>query len=91
MNTMLVIKYCLKTIIKWGTTVLTFTAEQTRLIQREEDAIVRRTGAEDAAQQGNGTQLCVKSWVRSPAPHQEGETALKRLPGPGHWMGVGRA
>lgn len=77
MNTMLVIKYCLKTIIEWGTTVLTFTAEQTGVTQREEDAIVRRTGAEDAAQQGNGTQLCVKSRVRAPAPHQEGETALK--------------
>lgn len=43
MNTMLVIKYCLKTIIEWGTTVLTFTAEQTGVTQREEDAIVRRT------------------------------------------------
>lgn len=63
--------------IEWETIVLTFTAEQTGLTQREEDAIVRRTGAEDAAQQGNGTQLCVKSRVRAPAPHQEGETALK--------------
>lgn len=60
-----------------GTTVLTFTAQQPHLIQREEDAIVRRMGAEDAAQQGNGTQLCAKSRVRSPAPHQGGETALK--------------